>query len=97
MLVSTTQTGIGSNRPIVTRNFTTTDSATQIVAFYKERGDCGIGNTQNLNALGREMCRGNSNPFGEYFIYIDSNAYALRGLTSYALEIRWHGCSNKIE
>ncbi len=96
MLIHESLEGVGlRTRPIVTRYYKSMDSPNTIVEFYQKQGICGLG--ENLSQTGHELCRGNATPFGEYFVYIDLDSYAFQGTTSYAIEIRWHGCSDRLE
>lgn len=95
-LVNQVSSGVGtSGWPILTYDYVSAASPDKIVAFYEEKGTCGQGD--NPRQKGRELCRGVASPFGEYFVYIDLNSHLSKGLTSYSLEIRWHGCSDKLE
>ncbi len=86
-------TGIGRSRPIATYYYSSSDAPEKIVSFYSARGSCGVGERSS----GRELCRGDAVPFGEYFVYIDLDSYLTRTTTGFALEVRWHGCSDRIE
>lgn len=85
--------GQGRSRPILTSNFTSADSPEKIISFYGHHGECGIGE----KVRGRELCKGNSTPFGEYFAYIETDLYQSTKTTKFTLEIRWHGCSDRVE
>jgi len=85
--------GIGTRRPRVTFYYESTDSPENIVAFYEERSSCDVGEPVE----GRELCRGNATPFGEYFVYISLDSYAIKEITTYAVEIWWRGCSDRLE
>lgn len=92
-LVNQVSRGITTRRPMVTYDYLSTDPAEKVIAFYEAKGYCGAGD----KVKGRELCRGNAIPFGEYFVYIDLDSYLSRGVTSYAIEVRWHGCSTGLE
>jgi hypothetical protein len=82
---------------MATYYYTSTDAPESIIAFYEEHGDCGQGDAENIRRLGRELCRGKSLPFGEYFVGIDVNSYEAQGTTSFWIEIRWQGCTGDLE
>jgi hypothetical protein len=92
-LVDFASRAIGRSRPMVTYYYESGSSPDKIIAFYEERGACGLG--EDLKS--RELCKGNATPSGEYFVYIDLDSYMTKGITTYAVEIIWHGCSDRLE
>jgi hypothetical protein len=92
-LVDQVSDGVGtSRRPILTYHYTSTDSPESIVAFYEERGYC-----RENEGYNRVTCRGRATPSGEFFAYIDLAAYEDQGITSYVVEVRWRGCTWRLE
>lgn len=83
---------IGSSRPIVTDDYISMDSSEKITAFYREIGTCGLGDNPK-----HEICHGDAIPMGEYFVYIDLDSYVTKGRTSYTIEVRWHGCTYRLD
>lgn len=96
-LVNHVSSGIGRSRPMVTYDYTSTSSPEKIVAFYEERGFCREPVFDPVGQRSRQLCQGDATPFGEYFVYIDLDSHAFEGITTYALEVRWHGCSDQLE
>jgi hypothetical protein len=96
-LVDYEASGIGRSRPMVTYDYTSTDSPEKIVAFYKEKGFCREPVFDPAGQRNRQLCQGNATPYGEYFVYIDLGSHMAEGITTYALEVRWHGCSDQLE
>lgn len=86
--------GVGTSRPIITNQYASLDAPEKIIAFYEEQGSCDEGNEAMRS---RELCRGEATPFGEYFVYVDLDSFASKGSTSFAIEIRWHGCSSDLK
>ena len=91
-LVNSASSGIGRSRPIVTHYYESTDSPEKIIAFYDEKGTCDVGD----NIESRELCHGDATPFGEYFVFVDLNP-TIEGKAIFVIEIRWHGCSDRLE
>jgi hypothetical protein len=96
-LVDYVESGIGRSRPIVTYDYASTTPPEKIVAFYEERGFCREPVFDPVGQRSRQLCQGDATPFGEYFVYIDLTSYAIEGITAYAVEVRWHGCSDRLE
>ncbi len=84
--------GIGSRSSVAVYSYTSPDAPEKIVAFYTEKGWCGLG----AQGSGGELCDGTAVPFGKYVVGIDLESYASRGVTSYHVDIYWQGCSNDL-
>jgi len=88
VLVDQTEMGVEtSNWPLVTYEYTSSDTLEEIISFYREASCEKIGDPQ------REMCQGEAVPFGEYVVYfdMDQTPYAADGLAYYVVEVRWRG------
>lgn len=89
LLVEQTSWGVGRSRwPWINADYVVSTSPEGVVAFYMERGSC-------KEYISRVVCRGESEPFGEYVAYID--LIPADGQTHYTLEIRWRGCDTTWE
>ena len=86
--------GVGtSNVPLATFYYVATDAPETLVSFFKKSGDC----REGVEPIKREVCEGDAVPYGQYSVYIDLDAYPSKAVTSYVVELRWTGCTNKLE
>lgn len=92
LLIEQKSSGVGRRWPLLTSYYVVSASPEDVVIFYTERGFCEEATSHTDD---RVVCQGKSEPFGEYFAYIDLTP--VDGKTHYTLAIRWRGCDTTWE
>lgn len=88
VLVNSELSGTGGSRPLATYYYEANSPVEEVIQFYSEQADCSV-----AEATSNIVCRGNATPFGEYFVYVEAPPGLASGVTQYAVELRWQGCT----
>ena len=73
---------------LVTQYFVTTASPDDVLEFYESNGAM----------CSRNHCSGQAKPsYADFTVLINAGSFVSKGQTTYAIELRWRGCTNKIE
>lgn len=83
--------GDPSTYRLVTQEFVTTASPDDVLEFYKSTGAM----------CSRNHCSGQAKPsYADFTVLLSDGSHASffnKGQTPYVIELRWRGCTNKIE
>lgn len=80
--------GIRSKSRLVSFDYSSDDSAQNIIDFYEAHAaDC----QENFEESARVVCTGSAIPTGTYSAYFDINS-DLRSVTTFTVEVRWFAC-----
>lgn len=80
--------------PIKSYQYTSPASPDEIVSFYEDKGRCLTEKQRNTEKS--EICLGEANPFGEYFVGINVDSYEQDRITKYMIEVHWRRCTSEL-
>jgi hypothetical protein len=82
---------------IFTTYYEVSASPQEVLDFYKENGALCREAVKDIDTERTgQRCEGKARFLGKYFVSIDFDSYAIKGITTYFLEIWWRKCSSEL-